>query len=280
MNNIKNNYILTVHTANSFKVKYFQQDMPTLMDVRSLFDSFTFNYVQQMQELNESRVYAVQRILKTYVDLLNQASADVQTQMTQLGASVSQIQPKEDSQLFIKNHTEVWQEPYPFVFEPSLLWKDDVCTNFKIYSCFLVKDHLVVDEPSKIYLTNKLAKVKVRLDDVEQEIQAKQKEVNGLVNLRDAYRRNPSTGDPDEVNEKCIETLRQITILNGTKARYTTSMNVIVGAIGETHSGKRHTLTKASFAIPTACDYCQEKIWGLTQQGFTCKGLFHTENKG
>jgi hypothetical protein len=31
---------------------------------------------------------------------------------------------------------------------------------------------------------------------------------------------------------------------------------------------------RASFTIPVSCDYCQEKIWGMTKTGFSCKGIY------
>ena len=31
-----------------------------------------------------------------------------------------------------------------------------------------------------------------------------------------------------------------------------------------------HTLAKHTFPIPTTCDYCQEKIWSVTQKGLSC----------
>lgn len=34
-----------------------------------------------------------------------------------------------------------------------------------------------------------------------------------------------------------------------------------------------HDFKSAAFTIPTTCDLCQNTIWGLAKQGFTCKGV-------
>ena len=37
---------------------------------------------------------------------------------------------------------------------------------------------------------------------------------------------------------------------------------------------KNHDFKQSSFTIPTTCDYCNSTIWGLSNKGLTCKGLF------
>ena len=59
----------------------------------------------------------------------------------------------------------------------------------------------MTDEEARIYLANKLAKLKEKIQEVDVEIRGKGKEVEGLTNLRDAYLRNPATGDSEEVHE-------------------------------------------------------------------------------
>ena len=41
----------------------------------------------------------------------------------------------------------------------------------------------------------------MKISEIEGEIAARQKELDGLHTLRDAYTKNPALGDADEVNE-------------------------------------------------------------------------------
>lgn len=63
------------------------------------------------------------------------------------------------------------------------------------------KDSLIVNSDTKIYLHNSLYKTKMNLKALEVDITSKRKELDGLLNLEDAYRKNPSLGDPEEVHE-------------------------------------------------------------------------------
>jgi hypothetical protein len=239
----KNNYILALNVANSFKKKYYNSDMVTLMD--------------QLEEQAIIRVNHLKDIINNYLRLEANVLTDSQSHLDKILISVSKISVEEDNALFVKTHkgAEPWQEPFDFKFESSLIFKDT--------------DELVNDEQGKIYMYNKLGKIRGKLSLVENEILGKKRELEGLKNLFDAYTKNPSTGDADDVREQMIEAIRATTVLEGTKTRYTTSIDVIVGSIGEDDQGKRHNLVKSTFAIPTPCNYCEEKIW--LQAGLTCK---------
>ena len=244
MNNSKNNYVVSLEVANALKKRYYYTDMPILMD--------------QLQAANEHRIHAVKTYMSDYLALETEATTTYQKLIMNILTQVKAISPEQDSNTFLHYHrNSAWVEPADFKFEPTLLWKDT--------------PDLVTDEQAKIYLTNKLAKFRLKLEQTLVEIENKHKELDGLRNLYDAYLKNPKTGDPDEVNENMIETIRAITLLELQKTRYLTSINTLTASIGEADDSRRHTLAKSTFAIPTTCDYCQEKIWGLTQQGMTCK---------
>jgi hypothetical protein len=60
---------------------------------------------------------------------------------------------------------------------------------------------LVTDEASKIYLQNKVAKVRSKLSAIDSEMAIKDKETAGLNNLKEAYINHPGTGDPADIHE-------------------------------------------------------------------------------
>lgn len=150
---------------------------------------------------------------------------------------------------------------------------------------------------------------------VDSDISQKRRELEGLRNLHDAYTKNPSTGDADEIYEvgggvvseklinaqvigsfclvnshlrvlrMCCDLLRcsihswcaikialtwlfkQLEVLPATHPHSLTFSE-------DSEEQKRHDFQKSAFTIPTTCDCCLEKIWGLSTQGFICKGLF------
>ncbi|KAI3654933.1 hypothetical protein MP228_000313 [Amoeboaphelidium protococcarum] len=245
MNNSKNNYILAVKVANALKKKYYFQDMPQLMD--------------QMQQMNEARVTQTKQLLDEYLRLEIASLDQARNVIDVIHGAVESVSAEQDSNIFIGYHRPAveWTEPYDYKFEPTLLWKES--------------EDIEVNDAAKIYLINKLGKVRAKLEETVSELDVKTKEVEGLKNLQDAYVKNPTTGDPDEVLENIIESNRGVVALESSRMKYQVCLDVINGAIGEQDHGKRHCLVKSTFAIPTSCDYCQDKIWGLTQQGLTCK---------
>ncbi len=59
----------------------------------------------------------------------------------------------------------------------------------------------MTDEHARIYLINTHDKIQAKIEEVVEEIAARQKELNGLATLKDAYTKNPALGEADDVNE-------------------------------------------------------------------------------
>lgn len=213
--------------------------------------------------MNEKRIESTKQIVLDYLNLEKQACEQQLSHMQEMQETTLKVDATADLQQFMDTQSQPWKEPYDFAFEPSLLWKDT--------------DALMTDELSTVYLSNKLAKIQSKLESIMGEITAKGKEVDGLKNLMDAYSKNPSTGDADQVYENILDSRRAVTMLEMQKVRYESAIASIHQAIGTVNVAKRHCFIKAAFTLPTSCDFCQEKIWGLTKQGFSCKGTLPTE---
>lgn len=63
------------------------------------------------------------------------------------------------------------------------------------------QDQLVSDDYARIYLRNKLRKLLKRVEQIEQEIDSKKKTLEGTQRLYDAYCKDRTQGDPDDVKE-------------------------------------------------------------------------------
>ena len=68
-------------------------------------------------------------------------------------------------------------------------------------------------------------------------MEIKRRELEGLTNLIDAYTKNPSTGDPDDVRENLAETQRTISLLETVKRKYQVSIQIITSGIGSDAHG-------------------------------------------
>lgn len=207
--------------------------------------------------MNESRITKTKSLWSQYLTLQSEALTKGQERISRVIAAVQAISSATDIRMLIDLHKKEWTEPYDFTFQPTLLWKDN--------------DQMVDSEQAKVLIVNKLGKYQDRLVEVEREIEGKQKEIEGLRNLFSAYTKNPTTGNAEDVGENIIETQRALSILEMTKSKYETSVAVSRRVVGEV-SIRRHNLMKSSFAMPATCDYCQEKIWGVSNTtGFQCK---------
>lgn len=164
-----------------------------------------------------------------------------------------------DQGLFVEFNLRPFVEPQEFVFEPCPIWHDTP------------EFALSTPEP-KILLQNRLVQARTKAEELGPAIEAKRSEILGLEKLREAYAQNESLGDPDEVVDNLLESVRQTITLEIQFTALQKEIDVLEDTLGDDQgSGRPHKFKTASFVTPTPCHLCKSNIWGLTKQGVTCK---------
>lgn len=111
MNMGKNNYLIRISVANRLKDKYYFQDLPEVLDY--------------FQELNESRVAILNKLLKNASIIERNSNDKVKELLHVIDATVDQNNPKLDTAMYIKHNAVAWKEPGDFYFIPCDFWHDD-----------------------------------------------------------------------------------------------------------------------------------------------------------
>ena len=180
-----------------------------------------------------------------------------------LAAEIPRNDPRLDSMMFLRHNTGPWQEPRDAVFEPSPVWHDD--------------DAMAVDETAKIFLRNMLTKSKRQIVDLKKEVEQKRRDVDKIKLLRQNIREGKDKRDE-------VEAVRAIFSLQGElheaeRKRLTAEVETatITSAVGDISLGANpHNLKSQTFKIPTNCDFCGDRIWGLSAKGFDCRDCGYT----
>ena len=169
--------------------------------------------------------------------------------------------------MFVRHNAANWQEPGNMAFEPSPVWLDD--------------DSMATDDGSKVFLRNILMKSKGSLGEYRMECERKRKEVEGAKRVRQAIRDGKDKRDEVEVVRAQFSLQESLHESERQKTTAEVEVSTIAGVVGDLSVGARnHAFKSQTFKIPTNCDLCGERIWGLSAKGFDCRDCgFTCHNK-
>ena len=174
-----------------------------------------------------------------------------------LSAEIPRNNPVLDSMMFVRHNAAQWQDSPDFVFEPSPVWLDD--------------DSIASDPASKTFLMNILTKSKSSIGDLTRECEAKRREVEGAKRVRQLIR--DGKDKRDEVDVVRAQFYNQESLHESERKRITAEIEVstITTAVGDDTRGARsHTFSNQTYRIPTNCDLCGDRLWGLSAKGLSC----------
>lgn len=175
-----------------------------------------------------------------------------------LSSEIPRNNPVLDSMMFVRHNASAWQDPPDFAFEPSPVWLDD--------------DVMASDPMSKTFLMNILTKSKSSLGELNRECESRRREVEGAKRVRQAIREGKDKRDEVEVVR--AQFVHQDRLHEAERRRITAEVEVstIVSGVGDVSVGARnHTFKNQTYKIPTSCDLCGDRLWGLNAKGMSCE---------
>lgn len=165
--------------------------------------------------------------------------------------------------MFVRHNLAGWQEPPDMAFEPSPVWHDE--------------DAMAVDENSKIFLRNVLGKSKSQLGDLRREVEKKRREVDGVKRIKQDIRAGKDKRDEVELVRALFSMQDDLHQVERKRLTAEVEASTITSVVGDVSLGaKNHNFKSQTFKIPTNCDLCGERIWGLSAKGFDCRDCGYT----
>ncbi|KAI5850302.1 hypothetical protein DFP73DRAFT_227368 [Morchella snyderi] len=250
MHNIKNTYLIKINVANRHKQKYYHEDIPDILN--------------SLQDLNETRVTKINSIWTLGCQLDINCRQNSITILSDTVKEITRNLPALDSAMFSRHNMGGWVEPNNFEFEPSQIWHDT--------------SDIVVDDLATVFLRNILGKSRKELEGAKAQVDARNREIEGLRKTRDSIKLN------EEMQLKEAEVTRSLLIhqeqLVPHSSKLTTlqvEISTILNAVGDVERGTQtHKFKSKTFTIPTTCDLCGERAWRLTGAGFSCQDCGYT----
>uniref|UniRef100_A0A0W0G7Q7 Uncharacterized protein n=1 Tax=Moniliophthora roreri TaxID=221103 RepID=A0A0W0G7Q7_MONRR len=237
MLNSKNVYIISTAIANSTKSKYYSVDIPSLENRLQLLQA------RLVERFTKILLHA-QALQLSHLDVLK-------GRLAALEASLGQVDPPKDQDLFIEFNIRPFSAPADWTFEP--------CHNF--YD----NDELNVETAPKVFLQNRLRRSQAKMTELVPVIDAKEREHQQLNKLVAAYTADRSLGNIDDITNNYLEAEHQLTLFKSSECILKAEIDTIVLAIGDDVGAQQpHSFKSSSFSIPTTCGYCKTSIWGLT----------------
>lgn len=183
--------------------------------------------------------------------------------MKHLSAEIPRNNPLLDSMMFVRHNAGSWQEPGDFQFEPSPVWLDD--------------NSIAVDESATVFLRNVLMKTKASLGDHRRNLEKKRKEVENAKTVRQKIREGKDKRDEVDIVRAIFAIQEAMHEVERQKVSAEVEVSTITSVVGDLSIGARnHNFKSQTFKIPTNCDLCGDRIWGLSAKGFDCRDCGYT----
>ena len=218
---------------------------------------------KSLQDLSETRINQVNSLWSLAVQLETSALSRSIDHLNHLSSEIPRNDPKLDSMMFVRHNVAPWQEPQDLVFEPSPVWLDDSA--------------MATDEAAKIYLRNVLGKSKSQLRDLKQEVDNKRREVENIKRIRRNIREGKDKRDEVELVKAMFSLQEDLHQVERRRLTAEVETQTIVSTVGDVSLGaQNHQFKSQTFKVPTNCDLCGERIWGLSAKGFDCRDCGYT----
>ena len=180
-----------------------------------------------------------------------------------LSSEIPRNNPLLDSMMFVRHNAGAWQGPIDFQFEPSPVWLDD--------------GNVATDDAAKVFLRNVLTKSKGQLGEYRHELDKKRREVENAKKIRQSIREGKDKRDEVEVVRAIFALQESMHEVERQKVTAEVEVSTITSVVGDVSIGaSQHNFKSQTFKIPTNCDLCGERIWGLSAKGFDCRDCGYT----
>jgi formin-binding protein 1 len=243
MHNVKNTYLIGINVTNKLKECYYHEYVPELLD--------------SLQDLSETRVAKLNSLWSQAASLESTTLQRSVDQMNHLSSEILRNNPRLDSTMFVRHNAVQWMDPPDMVFEPSPVWLDS--------------DEMVVDDTSKIFLRNILSKSKPVGRQLKADLDQKEKELGSVRRARQAIREGKDKRDETDCVKSLFAVMEEMHAIERTRITAEVETSTIMAAAGDLSlRGRNHTFKSETFKIPTNCDLCGDRIWGLSAKGFSC----------
>ena len=244
MRNTKNTYLIAINVTNKQKERYYHEYVPELLE--------------SIQGLSEARTGTLNSIWTTAANIETQTLTRSTQLVQHLSGEIPRNNPVLDSMMFVRHNATQWQDPPDFAFEPSPVWLDD--------------DVMPSDPGSKTFLMNILTKSKGSLNELRRECDAYRREVEGAKRVRLAIREGKDKRDEVEVVRAQFVHQGHLHEAERKKTTAEVEVTTITNNVGDVSIGaKTHSFKPQTFKIPTNCDLCGDRIWGLSAKGLSCE---------
>lgn len=243
MNNVKNMYLIGINVTNKLKEGYYHEYVPELLD--------------SLQDLSETRVAKLNAYWSLAAALEANTLKRSSDHMAHLSAEIPRNNPSLDSNMFVRHNAIQWQDPPDFVFEPSPVWLDS--------------DGMAVDNTSKIFLRNILSQSKPLVNELKTESGQKRRELDNVKRARQNIREGRDKRDEVDCVRSQFAVQEDLHAVERRRLTAEVETSTITAVVGDLSMyGKSHIFKSETFKIPTNCDLCGDRIWGLSAKGFIC----------